>query len=860
MALSTNEIGTTADLRAESFHAHRTLEQKLHMHHGHVPLAYTVPSIGELDIPALKMTDGPAGINLTLGESAAPATALPMPLALAATWNPSMAALQGDLLAKELLSHGYNVLLAPNVDVVRLPWWGRAAEQFGEDPYLVAQMGAAFIQAVQSHPVIACAKHFVLYNQETNRMSGANSVADERALREIHLAPFQAAIQSGNVGSVMSSFNCINHVPACEHYHLLTEVLKNDFGFRGWVMSDYGSTTSTVAAANAGFDQEMPGAVGDESYGGISPSHFGDALLQAVRAGQVSIPTINDKVRRILHQMIVRGLFDTPSGTGDFSIAEHAAAAYEIAAEAITLLKNEGELLPLSNSSTRSIAVIGGDADHRAATGGASFVSTPTRTTTFLAGLRARAARSDIQVYYAPGMDPVGPTSMLPGPMAIPSSVLRPAEAGPDAYGLMAEYWLNTTFSGQPALVRTDAQVNLHLGFMSQTFNASAVPPPPGKSGDDLSVRWTGTITAPQTGEYRLALTSMGSSRLWLDGQLLIDAIEPHPVRVDWSPSLEWESDQPHTIQIEFASTAHANFIEPGDIQLGWTVPDDAYSPAMLEAIALARQTDVAVVFARVFESEQRDRATLTLPNDQDLLIRAIAAANPRTVVVLSCGGPVTMPWVDQIGAIVNTYYVGQEQGSAIADVLFGDVNPSGKLPITFPRSEAQVPVANPWQQTAERTTTYSEGIFVGYRAYDQNGLEPLFPFGHGLSYTTFSYENLRLSEDAFVAEKNLTISIDITNIGQMAGQEVVQLYLRDLEASVPRPPKELKGFAKVALAPGETKTVMFTLDRSSLAFWSEMKLGWVAEAGRFDVLIGSSSRDIRAQAEFELAETIVLR
>jgi beta-glucosidase len=486
-------------------------------------------------------------------------------------------------------------------------------------------------------------------------------------------------------------------------------------------------------------------------------------------------------------------------------------------------------------------------------------VSTPTHITTLLAGLRARADRDGIRVRYTPGTDPVGPTSMLPGPAAVPSSVLMPPGAPPGERGLRAEYWHNTTFSGPPALVRTDAQVNLHLGFMSQTFNASAVPPPPGKSGDDLSVRWTGTLTTPQTGEYRLALTSAGSAKLWLDGELRIDAFEPHLVRVDWSPPLQLEGGQPHAIQIDCASTRHANWIELGDIQLGWTHPDEAYSPAMQEAIILAREADVAVVFARVFESEQRDRASLTLPNDQDQLIRAIAAANPRTIVVLSCGGPVTLPWIDEVPAVVNAYYAGQEQGVAVADVLFGDVNPSGKLPITFPRSESQVPVAHPGQQASDPSTVYSEGIFVGYRAYDEHGLAPLFPFGYGLSYTTFAYDNLQLSADTVAAGERLTVSIDITNTGQRAGQEVVQLYVHDVTASVPRPPKELKGFAKVALAPRQTKTVTFTLDRTSLAYWDEVKHAWVAEAGAFEALIGSSSRDIRARAAFHLTETVTL-
>ena len=854
---ATQDQAADVQKRVDALLTRMTLEQKVHVLHGHVQMAYTVPPIPELGFPGLRMTDGPAGINLGAGKISS--TAFPLPLTVAATWNPDVAEMQGDVLATELLASGMNVLLAPNVDIVRQPWWGRAAEQWGEDPLLAARMAVPFIRAVQSHPVVATVKHFIAYDQETNRVSGANSVVDERALLEIYLPAFAAAIQKGRAGAVMSSFNAINGTPACEHGELLTGILKDELGFQGWVMSDYGSTTSTVAAANAGFDQEMPGAAGDDGYGG-GASFFGGPLLEAVHAGQVSQARIDDMVGRILRPMAALGLFDATSSGGVVPLAEHAAKAKQIAAEAITLLKNEGDLLPLSSGSVRSIAVIGGDADHRAATGGASYVFTPGHVTTLLAGIRTQAERRGIQVGYAPGVDPVGPTSMLPGPAAVPSSVLAPPGARPGEHGLKAEYWLNTTFSGLPALVRTDSQVNLNLGFISQLFNASAVPPPPGELGDVISARWTGTLIAPQTGDYTLALTSMGSAWLWLDGQLVVDAGAPHLTRVDTSAPLHLVAGEPRTIQIDYAATMIANWLELGDVQLGWTHPAEALSPAMQEAVALARDADVAVVFARVFESEQRDRASLALPNDQDQLIAAVAAANPSTVVVLGCGGPITMPWLDRVPAVVDAYYGGQEQGAAIAGVLFGDVNPSGKLPITFPRSETQVPVANPVHQAHEKDIVHTEGVFVGYRAYDHYGLDPLFPFGHGLSYTTFAYDNLRLSAEAIAPGERLTVNVDVTNTGNHAGQEVVQLYVRDVVASVARPPKELKDFAKISLAPDETGTVSLTIDRTSLAFWDVVQHAWVVEAGAFEVLIGSSSRDIRARAEFQLTDEEGLR
>jgi beta-glucosidase len=838
--------------RVEALLAQMTLEQKVHILHGHVQMAYTVPPIPEIGFPGLRMTDGPAGANVT--EARACSTALPAPLAVAATWNPELASMQGDVIAQELLANGMNVLLAPNTDIVRQPWWGRAAEQWGEDPLLAAGMAVAFVRAVQAHPVVATVKHFLLYNQETNRLAGANSVADERALREVYLPPFVAALRAGNAGAVMSSFNNVNGVPACESKELLLDLLKGELGFRGWVMSDYGSTTSTVAAANAGFDQEMPGGAGG-GYGGGGPSFFGDSLLEAVRGGQVSAARLDDMVRRILRPMFALGLFDVTAIRGATPVDEHSAKAHQIAAEAITLLKNEDELLPLSGEFVRSIALIGADTGHRIAAGGASYVSTSGHATTLLDGLTARAGRLGIEVRHVAGTDLVGPTSMLPGPAAVPSSVLTSPDAAPGVHGLRAEYWLNTTFFGQPVLVRTDPQVNLSLGFLSQVFNASAVPPPPGVSGDLVSARWTGAFTAPKTGEYTLALTSLGSARLWFDEQLIIDASEPHRLRVDASAVLHLVAGEPHALKVEYASTTRSDGLELGDVQLGWTHPVGAVPAAMQDAASLAAGADVAVVLARAYESEQRDRASLTLPNEQDALIQAVAEANPRTVVVLGCGGPVTMPWIDNVQAVLNAYYAGQEQGAAIAGILFGDVNPSGKLPITFPASESQVPVANPAQHAHEKNVVYTEGVFVGYRAYDQYGLDPLFPFGHGLSYTTFAYSNLRLSSDVLAPAGSIDVSVDVTNTGRRSGQEVVQLYVRDVEAGVARPPKELKDFAKIGLAPGETRTVRLAIDSKSLAYWDEAQHGWVAEAGAFEVLIGSSSRDIRLRAEFQLTD-----
>ncbi len=828
------------DARAALVLAQLTLEEKISMVHGKSNDAYAMAAVPRLGIPPLTMTDGPAGINV--GQ----ATSLPAPIGLAATWDLASAEQYGELLASEAQATGHNVFLAPCLDLARVPAYGRLFEAFGEDPILTGQMAVRSIQSVQRHHIVATAKHYNVNTQDENRFV-VDAQVDERTLQELYTLPFALAVQDGQVGAAMGAYNKVNGVYCCENQHVLTEILKQQVGFTGWVMSDFEATHSTVEAANAGLDQEMPSA-----------KYFGDRLLAAIETGQVSIDALDDKVRRILRTMFAFGLFEHLVQVSPLAIEEDGKQACEIAGKAIVLLKNAGGLLPLSSQEVRSVAVIGGDADHYIAGGGSSLVK-PTYVVSMLEGIRRRVGER-LRVEYAEGVDPASAADLLPGPPLVPSSVLTPTGSSPHIHGLHAEYWTNTRFEGEPELVRTDRQVALNLGFFNYSiFNASSLRTPEAFN-NAISVRWTGSFSAPVTGEYTLSLTHLGTARLYLDGQLLIDdagiTLETRSVR------LHLVAHQPHALRIDYAADRPEQYTPvPGElstsgligskVRLGWEHPADMVPPAMQEAASLAARSDVAVVVVRDYRNEHADLPSLTLSNEQDLLVQTVVAANRRTIVVLATGGPVLLPWLDQVPAVLESWYGGQEQGNALADVLFGDVTPSGKLPVTFPRSDQGTPVSSPEQYAGrdDFIAHYSEGLAVGYRGYDQFGIEPLFPFGYGLSYTSFAYDRLHVEPETTDGTRPIQVNFTLSNTGTRAGAEVAQIYL-GLPASTGEPPRRLVGWAKVELEPGETREVTVTLDPKAtshpLSYWNVETNGWEIASGDYQVYVGASSRDIR--------------
>jgi beta-glucosidase len=654
--------------RVEDLLSRMTLEEKIDYLGGRNDSYDRIQSIERLGIPPMKMADGPMGCRTRTGQS----TAYPGGIALAATWDREMARKIGVSVGRDCRARGVHIWLAPAVNIYRSPLCGRNFEYLGEDPFLASRIVVPLIQGVQSQDVLATVKHFACNNQEWNRHNISSDV-DERTLNEIYFPAFKAAVQQGKVACVMNAYNLLNGVHCSQNDSLLNQTLKGQWGFKGFVMSDWGSTYDGVAAANAGLDLEMPNGKFMNRTN----------LLPAIEDGRVKESTIDDKVRRILHTIIAAGFLDRPQELKNIPLddPESDRVALEGAREAIVLLKNNRHVLPLDRRAIKSIAVLGPNSD-------------------------------------------------------------------PAVYG-----------GGGSALVKV--------------FHAVSI----------------------------------------LDG---------------------------------------VRQVAGGAIQVLHSTNAD-------DAVKLAKQADVAVVcvgFNPKLEGEGRDRP-FGLPEGQTNLIRTVVEANPRTIVVLNSGGGVAWAgWLDKVPAVLQAWYSGQESGRGVADILFGDVNPSGKLPATFEKKLADNP-ATPYYHLGkeDHRSPYTEGIFVGYRGYDEKGIEPQFCFGYGLSYTKFHYSRMQMKPKRIPANGQVTVSVDVENTGSRAGDEIVELYVHPVKSSVAQPPKKLCGFERVSLKPGEKKTVSIPLSGDQLALYDVKRHGFVAEPGKFDIMVGSSSRDIRGKAQIEVSE-----
>ncbi|MEV6848018.1 glycoside hydrolase family 3 C-terminal domain-containing protein [Actinoplanes sp. NPDC051411] len=790
-----------------------TLDEKIAMVHGAGGSAYTgyIPGDSRLCIPALKMQDGPVGVRM------ADTTQLPSASTLAASFDPALARQYGGVIGAEDKTKGVDVDLGPTINIVRDPRWGRSFESYSEDPYLTGQIGAADIEGVQSKGVMAQVKHYAVYNQETNRNTAAdNAIVDDRTVREIYTAAFGDIVAQADPSSVMCSYSSINGVFACENAYLNT-ILKKDFGFDGFITSDWGGTHSTVGSANAGMDMQMP----DDTF-------FGAALKAAVLAGQVPPSRVDDMVTRIMREEFRFGLFDHPSADTPSAIAAtpaHIATARQVSEDGTVLLKNAGGVLPLNDRKLKSIAVIGdGAGPNTMSHGGGSAVVNGTGTVTPFDGIKARAG-SKIDVEYAQGNAPTNG--------ALPA--IDPRYFGS---GLQGAYYDNTTLSGTPVATRTDPNVN---------YTWTGASPIAGIGQTNYSVKWTGTLTPPTTGTYTFALTSDDGSRLFIGGQQVIDNWRDQATNTEQA-TVSLTAGQSVPIEVDFYQAG-------GDsvVGLGWQPPG---ADLLKQATDLAAKSDVAVVYANDFESEGGDLANIDLPGTQNQLISAVAAVNPRTIVVLNTGSAVTMPWLSQVEGVFEAWYPGQQSGDAIAALLFGDADPSGKLPVTFPVSLAQVPASTPAQWPGVGgTVQYSEGLKVGYRWYDSQNLTPLFPFGYGLSYTSFKVSDLALSSRTLSEKGGLTASVDVTNTGSRAGSEVVQLYLT-APASAGEPAAQLKAFAKVALSAHQTRRVRLQLSAHDASYWNTDAQAWTLAAGSYSVRVGTSSRSLPLSASFRVDHT----
>ncbi len=804
--------------RVDQLMAVMTLDQKLQLLHGLSPSAppssYAgyVTGIPSLCIPDLKLEDGPDGV----GDGMTGVTQLPAPVTVAASWDTGLAALYGTVIGTEEAGKGATINLGPTVNIVRDPRWGRAFETYGEDPYLSGQIAAAYINGVQSTGTMAMLKHFAVYNQETYRVTIADDAEiDQRTMQEIYLPQFGTAVQLADPAAVLCAYPFINGISACQNAYTLKDVLRKQWKYDGFVSSDW-YATYTVLDANAGLDLQMP-------YDTV----FGAPLTQAVMDGTVTIATIDSMVKPILTEMFRFKLFTRPP-TGEPSAIvttpQHAALAREVAEQGAVLLKNSTGLLPLPAG--RSLAVIGEAAGLDLSDNqmdGSAYVAAPYLVTPY-EGIVARAG-SSASVQYAQG-DALSGVVLT----TVPTQYLTPRVGS--GTGLTGEYFTNMTLSGAPALTQNSSQID----FVWNDSPISGIP------ATNWSARWTGTITVPTTATYPFSITSDDGSRLFINGQEIIDNWYDGASHTG-SGTAFLQADQPVPIEVDYYQNSGGS-----SLSLGWQPTIESLRQ---EAVDLAKSSDAAIVFVAKPEMEGLDLADIDLQPDANDLIAAVAAANPNTIVVLNSGSAVTMPWIAQVNSVLEAWYPGQENGNAIAALLFGDVNPSGKLPVTFPKSLDDVPAATPSQWPGVGgMVEYSEGLEVGYRWYDAKQIEPLFSFGHGLSYTNFAFSKLRVRRPG---PRSAVVSVDVTNTGAVAGSEVAQVYIGDPQTAG-EPPEQLKAFQKVALNPGQTKRLSFNLGPDAFSIWDVRQGRWRITAGQYGVFVGDSSDNLPLRATVRFA------
>ncbi len=791
-----------------------TLAEKIEMIHGAADMILT-PQVQKIGLPALKTSDGPMGIR-----SWGPTTAYAAGIGLAASWDPALAQRVGSALGRDARARGVNFLLGPGVNIYRAPMNGRNFEYFGEDPYLAGKIAAHYILGVQSQNVVATVKHYDANNSEYDR-NNINSIIDERALREIYLPVFEAAVKEGHVGAVMDSYNLINGEHATQNQYLNNDVLKKDWGFQGILMSDWGATYNGILAANAGLDVEMPSGKFMNA----------ETLLPAIQAGKVSLATIDDKVRRILRIAVEYGFIDHEQQDSSIPLyhPQSEAVALESSLEGMVLLKNEGSLLPLDLRRVHTIAVIGPDAYPAQPTAGGSANVTAISPVSFLAGL-SKAVDSRTKVLWSPGLKDLNNNFNGHG--------FSLDQAGREP-GLRQEEFDKGEYSGQPDRVKVVSAIDVK--------GPDDVQP----SGKTLAVRWTGFYT-PATSGPQLFITKTvrgdgDTYQLYVDEKLLVKETgsggEPQCAEIDLPAG--------KAVPIRFEYASKVDIIR---VEMTALPAEEALAPEARKVAALADVAVVAVGFDPSTETEGHDR-TFHLPPGQEFLIKAVAAANPHTIVVLTAGGSIaTDGWLEHVPVILHTWYAGSQGGTALARVLLGNADPGGKLPMSWWSREEDDPTFNSYYLAGgTEDLKYSEGVFVGYRAYGERGDKPEFPFGFGLSYTTFSFSDLHVSPASAKADEPITVSFEITNTGQRPGAEVAQVYVSDPSATIQRPERELKGFERVVLKPGESRRVGIRLDRRSLSYWDVGSHGWKVDPGKFVVRVGDSAENTPLNQEIKV-------
>lgn len=800
-----------------------TVPEKLKMLQGDIerkaPPTRGSAAIDRLGIKPLVFYNGPRGFQMS-GRS----TLFPTGVAQAATFRPELIEQMGGAIAKELMRRNFHVLEAPSMNIIRDPLCGRNFEYFTEDPYLNAQMTVAFVHGGQRVGAVTSAKHFVGNNKEQNR-GQLNAVIDERSLHEIYFPGFKAACEAG-VLSIMTGANRVNGPHASGNPHII-DVLKRQWNWPGMLYTDWNGVQSTLPAFNAGLDLSMPGKP--------NGPWTVERLTKEWEKGNLDINALDDKVRRLLRSVYFAGrIKGSPKPQKqEVDFEAHHRLAYDVALASMVLVKNENNVLPIQ-SEAKHIAVLGPMATKKFSneSGGSSGVAGVMYDVSALEGLKAKFGDRITHVPFD--------ISELYQPVGAPE-VHHLDKDGNKVAGFKA------TYSGKAP--DTGEKVNLVVPDQKIDFNWEMASPYRNKiAPDGWKANWTGILTPTQTGNYVFRIKGTQIVRLFIDGKL---ASNKHRIQRQRETNIHLEAGKEYQIELEFTKRGG-----DGSIQLFWIKPDaeDKLNAILKNSVEAAKKADMVIVAAGLdhnTESEGLDRLSMGLPDYQNSLINEVLKVNKKTAVIVYGGTPMEMSsWYDQAPALVLPFYAGIENGNALATLLSGEKDFSGRMPITFPKKYEDSP-ASPHRQQSNKNDTieHKEGIFVGYRWYEENNIEPLIPFGHGLSYTTFEYGNATISQET----SNVVVECEITNTGKCQGTEVIQLYVSDLKCSVPRPIKELKRFKSISLEAGEKQVIRFELHNEDFSFWNPRSREWTLESGKFEILLGSSSQKVRTKSNITL-------
>jgi beta-glucosidase len=813
-----------ADKAAEKTLAKMTQEEKL-AYIGGIG-GWDVKPLTQYGVPQIHGADGGAGIRYT-SEGNDPGVVYPSGPNLAATFNPRRAIDFGRALGYDTATGGYQFVTGPGMNLYRMPWSGRAFEYLsGEDPFLGASLAPAVINGIQQRRVWAEAKHYAGNDQETNRFI-LNQVMPERVLRELTLPAFESSTKNSTVAMMMCSFQKVNGEYACESKHLIADILKKEWGFKGLVQSDYNAVVHGLPAAQAGTDLDMMGGQMNSSV-----------LKPYLDSGELDMATIDDKVRRILKNIYLYQFdkFD-PLTTHNMNSATSNKVALNIAREGIVLLKNQNDVLPLDKAKVKRIAVVGNLAKYAPPTGFGSAHVDATRYISELSGLQQIAPNAKVEFLDGLSLDPAA------APWTTTDS------KGNEVTGMKAEFFTNANWSGDPSATRIDTHVDMD-------WSTDDIP----SNGDtaNTSIRWSGKVTPTTSGEQVFKVRADGAIRLWVNGEKIIDNGDGEnitnksiPPTIPESGKIKLEAGKAYDVKLEYSRRDGYLSTMGGlvGVQMAWaslTAPQDLSN---YDAVV------VAVGNSNEYEGEGFDHS-FDLPEYQNELIQNIAKVNPNTVVTMHGGTALKMSdWIDQVPAALHAFYPGQNGGQALAEILFGKVNPSGKLPISIERNIEDNPLYADFPnfdntRTLQEISYKNDLTMLGYRGYDKTGTKPLFAFGHGLSYTQFTYNNISVTPGVAVGNTPIKVSFDLTNSGKRAGSEVAELYVGQQHPTVERAVKELKGYKKVFLQPGETRRVTIELNDRSLAYFDEASKQWVVDADTFDISLGAASDDIRLKAK----------